>query len=130
MLNCGGVIILLSRFEGRKIPCISVARGVREHRNTLTHTAHNEKLFSFATCVPKLVPTILCTEGDKILTIYILRKDEDFKRTLFPLKVIKGFAHKSLKCIDRDLSFEASGKIPIGFNKFGIAVSPSNIYIC
>ena len=130
MLNCGGVIILLSQFEGRKIPCILVARGVREHRNTLTHTAHNEKLFLFATCVLKLVPTVRCMEGDKILMMYILRKDEDFKRTLFPLKVIKVFAHKSLKFTDRDLSFEVSGKIPISFNKFGIAVPPSNIYIC
>lgn len=62
--------------------------------------------------------------------MYILRKDEDFKRTLFSLKVVKVFAHKSLKCIGRDLSLEFSGKIPIVFSKFGIAVPPSNICIC
>lgn len=129
MLNCGGVIILLSQFEGRKIPCISVARGVREHRNTLTHTAHNEKLFLFATRVLKLVPTTLCTGGGTILTTSTLN-EHDFKRTLFPLKVIKVFAHKSLKFIDRDLRFEVSGGIPIGFSKSGIAVPPSNISIC
>ena len=69
-------------------------------------------------------------KGDEVLTMYILRKDEDFKRTLFPLKFIKVFAHKFLKFIDRDLSFEVSGEIPIGFSKFGIAVPPSNISIC
>lgn len=52
------------------------------------------------------------------------------KGTLFPLKVVKVFAHKSFKCIGRDLSFELSGKIPIVFSKFGIAVPPSNICIC
>lgn len=86
MLNCGGVIILLSQFEGRKIPCISVAWGAREHKNTLTYTAQNEKLFLFAICVVKSVPTILSMEGDKILTMYILRKDEDFKRNIVSLE--------------------------------------------
>lgn len=128
MLNCGGVIILLSQFEGRKIPCISVARGVREHRNTLAHTAHNQKLFT--TRVLNFVPTILCIEGDQILTMCILRKDEDFKKHCFPMKVINVFAHKSLKFIDRGRSFELSSKILIGFNKFGVSVPPSNIFIC
>ncbi|KAJ7414234.1 Transcription factor COE1 [Pitangus sulphuratus] len=51
-------------------------------------------------------------------------------RRLDPSEVIKDFAHKSLTFIDRDLSFEVSGKIPVGFNKFGIAVPPSDISIC
>lgn len=118
MLNCGGVIILLSQFEGRKIPCIWVARGAGEHWNTLVHT-HSKKLFLFATHELKLVPSILCMDDGKILTAYMLRKDEDFRRTLF-LKFIKNaFAHKSLKFIDRNHSFEVSSKIPIGFCKFG-----------
>lgn len=101
-----------------------------DHRNTLRHTAHNKKLSLFATRVLKLVPTSLCMEGDKVLIMYLLRKDEDFKRTLFPLKVIKVFAHKSLKFIDRDFSFEDRGKIPIGFGEFGIAVPPPNTHVC
>lgn len=86
------------------------------------------KTFPFCSQSAELVPTTLCMDDGKVLTAHILREDEDFKRTLFSLKFIKVFSRKSLKNIDRDLSFEGSSKIPIGFLKFGTV--PSEFYVC
>lgn len=38
--------------------------------------------------------------------------------------------HKSLPFIDGTLGFDASGRIPIGLNKFGIAEPASDISVC
>lgn len=84
MLNCGGVIILLSQFEGRKIPCISVAGGVGTPEHTGTRSTQQKTSPFFTAHVLELVPAILCKGGDKILTMSTLRKRKSSYKRCFP----------------------------------------------
>lgn len=99
--------------------------GTQEHTDTCSTQQK-----TFPILLPMCWSWYLCMGGDKILILCTLRKRWRFHKNAVSLGVIKVFARKSLTFIDRDLSFEVSGRIPIGLNKFGIAVPASDISIC